>query len=196
MFIRRAISAFEQVIPVEWEEYIKQKFAYSLDIVKFHQPIDIMRTNVLYIASFISLLSFQVHAQSARWNLVFENDRDGNAVTGNHDDLIAAVRAGEEIRLGWQSPRRGTPERWVEHVADAKFITILSGQVVFAQIDGIVGQTPDFNEMKVLLKENLSWTMIAGSNGKMDAIMRDMSSGEIKGHNQRQNGFKWWVRKN
>lgn len=128
-----------------------------------------------------------------KWELVYENDASGNRVSGDISALISAVRNGMEVRVGWESERRGEKPLWVEHIAEASFLTIMSGEIVFAQIHGILGQTPDFSKEELLLKENLNWTLMAATNGKSDAIMRDMTTSEITGHNQRARGFKWWV---
>ncbi|MEL6142064.1 MAG: hypothetical protein AAFU67_10640, partial [Bacteroidota bacterium] len=127
------------------------------------------------------------------WKLLYENDVEGNAVHGNITDLIAAVRSGNTIKLFWSHQSLNDPNRKVEHIAIAKFLTVMSDQTVMAQIDPIIGQTPDFTEQKILLKENLSWVLLASTNGKSDSMTRNMVTGEIVSHNQRPMAFKWFV---
>ena len=146
-----------------------------------------------YLFLLFAICSFTVQAQT--WELVYHNDLDGNPVSGSQEDLIQAVRDGQDIRLAWWSQSSKDPKRKVEHLADAKFLTIMSDIVVFAQIDPIYGQTPDFEEQKITLKENLQWVMIAGTNGKFESMMTDIITGEIKGHGIRQLPFKWYVKK-
>ena len=135
-------------------------------------------------------------AQSNSWKLVYENDLLGETIQGDLTELIAAVRNGQEIRIAWSSQRPDNPQIKVEHLADAKFLTIMSDEIVFAQIDPIIGQTPMFSEQWIQLKENLEWSFIAASNGKTDSMMRNVKTGEILAHNQRNRGIKWYIKEN
>ncbi len=141
------------------------------------------------------IFSTTCYCQS-NWKLLYENDSEGNAVEGKLEDLIQAIRDGEEIRIYWNSQSSKEDLTYVEHGAHAKFTTIMNspnGQFVTAQIDPIMGQTPSFDEAHVLLKENLQWVMIAHSNGKQDTMMRNLKTGEILGHKISQRGTKWFV---
>lgn len=146
------------------------------------------------VAVIVCVLAFSYQGLCQnKWSLVFENDSNGKTISGNKADLIEAVRQGKPVRIGWNSKRVAGDDRWVEHVTEVKFLTILSGNEVMAQIDEIVGQMPDFENQRVLLKENFSWVMIGGTNGQFDAYTRNMISGEIINHRTRMSGFKWWV---
>jgi len=138
-------------------------------------------------------LSAQAAGSDERWTLLYENDAEGNTINGDINHLITAVRAGQTIKVYWSSQRANDSHRKVEHIAVAKFLTVMSDQTVMAQIDPIIGQTPDFAQQEILLKENLSWAMLASSNGKSDRIMRNLVTGEILSHSQRRSGFKWFV---
>ena len=156
------------------------------------RPILISILCIITILSSSSLMS-PAYAQGGNWQLIYENDAAGKTVQGALETLLTAVRAGKEIRIGWSSQRPDNPKIKVEHMANAKFLTIMSDAIVFAQIDPIIGQTPQFEQQEVILKENLEWSMIAGSNGKSDSIMRNTASGKIEGHNKRPRGIKWFV---
>jgi hypothetical protein len=98
----------------------------------------------LAVTLFLFFICFTSHAQ--RWTLVYQNDAQGDRVTGSIDNLVNAVREGLPIRVGWKSQSAADSKRKVEHLAEAKFLTIMSDKVVFAQIDPIIGQTPDFEK--------------------------------------------------
>ncbi|MEM6765445.1 MAG: hypothetical protein AAF824_18745 [Bacteroidota bacterium] len=136
-----------------------------------------------------------VYSQSAGWKLVLENDSQGEATVGSVDSLISAIRSGAEVRIAWSGGRPSDSLMRVEHLTDAKFLTIMSGKTVQAQIDPIIGQTPDFEAQQITFKENLSWCLLASTNGKADHIMRNEVTGEIISHRIRQRSFKWYVRK-
>ena len=128
-----------------------------------------------------------------KWTLMYQNDAQGNTVSGSLDNLRAAVRDGLPIRVAWKHQSVSNPKIKVEHIADAKFLTIMSDEVVFAQIDPIVGQTPNFDDQFIELKENLSWVLMAASNGKSDMMMRNVMTGEIVSHNERPLAIDWYV---
>lgn len=133
------------------------------------------------------------------WELVYENDRDGNTVTGSLDELISSIRNGKNIRIYFKMGRAKQPEVFVEHTALAKFTTVMNspnGQYVTAQIDPIVGQVPNYEDGQVQLKENLEWSLIASSSGTNDTMTRNVITGEIVDHRLVRWGTKWFVEKN
>ncbi len=130
-----------------------------------------------------------------QWELIYHNDTDGNPISGDIETLKKAVRSGKEIRIGWGFKHPTTKKIRVEHVADASFLTIQSDSIVHAQIRPIVGQSPDFDNGTIALKENLEWVFIGGTNGKMDRMTRNVITGEIIGHKSSGYEFKWFIRK-
>lgn len=73
---------------------------------------------------------------------VLELDRDGTPTSGSLEALIEGVRSGRTIRVGWRLPVRFPDDeetRWLEHWADASFLTVWDGQV-FAQLRDICEQ--------------------------------------------------------
>lgn len=136
-------------------------------------------------------MTIQLSAQE--WKLIYENDKSGNTISGNIEVLKDAVRDGKEIRIGWGFQHPSIKKISVEHVADAAFLTILSDSIVHAQIRPIIGQSPDFDEGTVQLKENLEWVFIGGTNGKMDSMTRNTITGEIVDHKLRASSFRWFL---
>ena len=133
-------------------------------------------------------LSLQAFSQS-NWKLIYHNDENGKTLGGDIESLKEAIEAGEVIRVGFGSRR-------VKHFAEASFFTIMKDSIVFAQGRPIIGQTPNFETGEITFKENLEWSFIAGTNGKMTAMMRNVITGEILGHRVRKNEFKWFVERN
>lgn len=132
---------------------------------------------------------------SPKWTLIYENDDNGNAVYGEKETLMEAIRNGEDIRIGWKHQSPTNPKVKVEHWANAKFITIMSDETILAQIDPIVGQTPNFDDQTIILKENFEWSMIASSSGKNDHMTRKVMTGEIMSHQKSRWGIKWYIKK-
>jgi hypothetical protein len=126
------------------------------------------------------------------WTLLYANDENGNRVSGDLGKLISAVRNGEPIRIGWTIEDPTNKSLKVEHFADAKFVTILSDSIVFAQIDPIVGQTPSIKDKTVTLKGNIEWCFSASSLGNNDSMYVNTKTGEIMDHEPLKCGIKWF----
>lgn len=149
---------------------------------------------LFYTIAFL-LISISGFTQD-NWKLVYENDPEGNTITGKLDELIASIRNGKNIRIYFKMGRPDQPEIFVEHTALVKFTTVMNspgGQYVTAQIDPITGQVPDFKKGQVQLKENLEWSLIASSNGNNDTMTRNVITGEIVDHRLIRWGTKWFV---
>lgn len=149
----------------------------------------------ILLASLLTLSLSGFAQDKDNWELVYHNDEVGNTIEGDIEVLIEAVREGEEIRIYWSAQSANDKTKKVEHFADAKFLTVLSDSVVFAQIDPIIGQTPDFDLKTITFKENLEWSLMAATNGKSDTMMRNVVTGEIIGHNLVPFAIKWYAKK-
>ena len=133
--------------------------------------------------------------QATAWQLIYQNDQAGNALTGDKQKLIEAVRLGYPIRIGFGVRRTSDTTKSVEHFADAHFLTIANGQEVFAQILPIVGQYPhlDSSSLQITFRENLQWTIIVGTNGFSDRLMLDALQDTIVGHRDRPTEVSWFA---
>lgn len=129
------------------------------------------------------------------WELVYENDSNGKTIKGNIENLIDAIRNGKQIRIYWSSHRKSDKTKKVEHLTEAKFLTIMSDTIVFAQIAPILGQKPNYDAQSVTLNEQLEWTLIAATNGKSDTMLKNTITGEIISHKLLPLGVKWFVKK-
>ncbi len=146
-----------------------------------------MIKNILTIL--ILLLAPNAFGQN-NWKLVYAHNAEGQATFGNLTDLIGAVRAGKDVKIGW---KMGSGSKFVEHTAQAQFLTIMDS-TVYAQITPIIGQQPSFTKRQITFHEHLQWSMIASTNGKNDTMMKDVSSGTILDHSLYRWATKWFVR--
>lgn len=112
----------------------------------------------------------QQQPDSSGWRLVYAVDSLGNRTQGDKPALLAAVRAGLPVRVGfgvaWKLPD-GT-SGGVEHVADAAFLTIHHGEV-FAQVRPILGQTPAAREPDITLRAqgDRLWYALLDTTGRL-----------------------------
>ena len=62
-----------------------------------------MKKTVMIISIFC--LSFTSQAQN-KWELVYHNDKNGKTIEGKIENLIQAIRNGEDVRIYWSSQRK------------------------------------------------------------------------------------------
>ena len=123
------------------------------------------------------LAASMVHAQVSQqqpvgWHLVYAADSTGARTAGDKAALLAAVRAGQPVRLGWAITYRlpDSTTSTIEHFAEARFLTIHKGEV-FAQIAPIIGQRPSAREAVIAFR---------GKNGELWYAMLD-TTGRLRG---------------
>lgn len=115
------------------------------------------------------------------WKLVYRNDKNGNAVFGDINELINIVRKGHPIKVGWASRRRNDTTKSVEHIIDTQFITIANGSEVFVQVQPFLAQRPDLISdtlSMTLLPTQLNWVL--GTNGMISSVNIDLSKDTIR----------------
>lgn len=120
----------------------------------------ILKSLLILILLFTSILSF---GQSPE--ILLKTNAKGEVTAGSIQDLIDNIRAGEQIRVGWNLDFDNDGKADVEHWVDAKFLTVMSGHV-FNQIDPIYYQAPNMEKPQIeIWNSKLMWTAIIGSNG-------------------------------
>ncbi|NAS13205.1 hypothetical protein [Poritiphilus flavus] len=127
----------------------------------------------------LALLSCETRSNTEvsvnEWILVYRNDRNGNALYGDKQKLIDAVRNGLPIRVGFGGRGRKDSTRSVEHLTEAKFLTITNNREVFAQVPQILGQLPFLadDSLKIQFRPENKWVKICGTNGYSTGLMVD-----------------------
>lgn len=115
------------------------------------------------------------------WKLLYKNDKNGNAVFGDKDELISYVRKGHPIKIGWASRRRNDTTKTVEHIVDAEFLTIANGNQIFAQIKPFLAQRPDLTSdtlSMTLLPVQSNWVL--GTNGLISSVNIDYGKDTLR----------------
>lgn len=115
-----------------------------------------------------SLLTAQ---ESGLYKVVYEADRKGNRISGSLEELNNYVRSGNPIRVGWELGVKSDSTFYLEHWADAGFITLHKNHV-FAQINSIYGQgtTHPMMETPAVFLTNgkpHGWVAVFGTTGEV-----------------------------
>lgn len=150
-----------------------------------------MKQRLLLLGSLLVAIT-SLNAQE--WKLIYENDGEGQTIHGKKERLVSMIQAGKPIRIYFMM---GNGDTYVEHTTDVVFSTIMmsvNDTLVSAQIAPITGQTPDFVNINVTMKENMEWSLIASTSGRNDQMFRNVITGEIINHSVRKWGTKWFVK--
>jgi hypothetical protein len=117
-----------------------------------------------HILVLLMMIAFNsTFAQSPK--VLVKTDSEGKVSEGSVASLIQAIREGNDIRVGWSLDfdKDGKPD--VEHLIDARFLTILNGHV-FNQIDPIFAQAPNAKIPQIQIgNNNMKWMAVIGTNG-------------------------------
>ncbi|NAS30012.1 hypothetical protein GTQ40_03425 [Flavobacteriaceae bacterium R38] len=100
-------------------------------------------------------------------NILLKTGSAGEIIEGSIDNLIASIRQGNEIRVGWKLDIDNDSIPDLEHWVDASFISILNGHV-FNQITPIYMQLPKIEIPQIdIHQSSIMWTAVIGTNGKL-----------------------------
>jgi hypothetical protein len=96
---------------------------------------------------------------------VFEIDAQGKVVRGSKTALRDAALRGDSLRVGWRVTWGQGPSEFVQHWAEAAFVTVFEDDV-FTQIQMIHKQAPRQGKSHVVLPAPTDhWNASLGSNG-------------------------------
>ncbi|MEP6763570.1 MAG: hypothetical protein ABJB66_04620 [Gemmatimonadaceae bacterium] len=147
-------------------------------------------TAVLCVVAPHRLLAQQA---SPGWHLVYATDSTGARVSGDKATLLAAVRAGQPVRVGWSTVIKlgGDTTEMVESVAQAALLTIYRNEV-FAQMPPIMDQKISDREAVVTLSgqgsEGPAWR-----NLLLDTTGHFRESRAIGRDHNRSTAVYWYV---
>ncbi|RNC85986.1 MAG: hypothetical protein ED557_04245 [Balneola sp.] len=117
----------------------------------------------------VLLLAQAQDQNDSGYKVIYEADRDGNALIGSLEELIDYVEKGNPIRVGWELGVDGPNTTKLIHWTDAGFITIHKGHV-FAQISSIYSQgtsapSIEMPFVSMMNAEPDGWVAIVGTTG-------------------------------
>ena len=91
---------------------------------------------ILCVVFFVNACNTVDYREKATWRAVYKNDQNGETVSGNIDTLIAGIRAGYDVRVGWGWQReQGDSTLSLEHIATPIYMSIIQEKHVSAIID-------------------------------------------------------------
>ncbi len=130
------------------------------------------------------------------WRLIYRHDAAGKRMAGSKPALLAAIRRGDPVRLAWGAdlPPAGAAARSVEHSADPVFVSIASGEEVYAQLAEHAVQKSYWERGKAAPEHPPAlWRGVLGTDGSFDAMMVDAATGKLVRRLPQRAGIAWFA---
>ncbi|WP_029936905.1 hypothetical protein [Sphingomonas sp. UNC305MFCol5.2] len=141
-----------------------------------------------------TLLAFALSEPCAPdWRFLFANGPQGEDVAGNRDALIAAVRRGSPLRVGWgEAAADGS---WsVEEFSNVGFTNIMRGRDLVVQLEPAMIQNDYLDAGKATLRaEPLEWRAVMSTDGRFDAQMTDPATGKLYRTLRQRTRIHWYA---
>lgn len=142
------------------------------------------------------VLAFLAQGDAAcmpQWRFVYANGPHGEVLRGNRDTLIAAVRRGSPLRVGWgEAARDGS---WsVEEFANVGFTNLIGGRELVVQIEPAMIQSNYIDAAKASLAARpRRWHAIIATDGRFDAQMIDVETGKLQRTLRQRTTVNWYA---
>lgn len=133
------------------------------------------------------------YARFQNWQLVYQNDFDGNPVSGSAEDLVNAMKKGSPIRVSWGGTETdGTS--WIEF-AEPVFTTVMNDTAVVVQFPLSFIQTHYTDPEKVFLQTDppTGWRAIMSTTGNYHQFHYNLKTGTVTRIMYARTNMSWFV---
>lgn len=129
------------------------------------------------------------------WRPIYKHDENGNLISGNIDSLIAGIRNGYSVRVGWGWERElGDSIMRLEHIAEPIYLSIIQEKNVSAIIDAHPLLESYFDTNKQNFGEGGHyWQCILSTQGTFNAKVYHRSSGELLKDWPQRHRMTWFL---
>ena len=157
--------------------------------------------NFVYVVVFIgTFFSCNHEVQKTKpidsgWKSVYKHDENGNPMNGNIDSLIAGIRNGYDVRVGWGWQRMlGDSILKLEHLAEPLFLTIIQEKNVSIVIDAhpLLHSYVDIDSQK-FGEGGHTWQCVLTTKGTFNAQVYNRSTGELLKDWPQKHKITWFL---
>ncbi|HAS44089.1 MAG TPA: hypothetical protein DCS93_26665 [Microscillaceae bacterium] len=160
-----------------------------------------MKTNHYLIAVIILLISSAfwlnqspADADSVGWTPVYKHNKNGQPIGGSKADLLAAIRRGYDIRIGWGFQHPRDADKTIEHVVKPNFLGISKGELVYAILDEHPALKAYFNVKNPQFDNpNITWSCVMNTEGNFNAIWYNRAAGKKVRDFPQRHVMTWFV---
>lgn len=133
------------------------------------------------------------YPQPQAWQLIYQNDYNGNPVSGSIDDLVNSMKKGSPIRVSWGGTEADS-SRWIEF-AEPVFTTVMNDTAVVVQLPLSFIQTHYTDPEKAFLQTNppAGWRALVSTTGNYHQFHYNLETGEITREMHSRTNMSWFA---
>lgn len=139
----------------------------------------------------------QVQTPSNNWHIALKTDKEGKVLKGSKQELINAIRSGQEIKIGWGTKRESLS---IEHLSTPIWLAILSENEVMAHLDPQVLSQIDWENLNAAYKNadmlQQEWRVVLTTKGDFDAVWYDRKTDTLINRRPQKHKMTWFVNGN
>lgn len=143
----------------------------------------------------VLIISCQSEIKYTDYQIVYKNDKEGNALVGSKTELIKYIRGGAEIKIGWGV--KGESHS-IEHLSEPIWIAILDESEVIAHLDAQVLSKIDWNNLSANYADsallNQEWRVVITTKGEFDAIWFDRKNKTVIKRRPQNHIISWFAK--
>ncbi|SHO57838.1 hypothetical protein [Vibrio quintilis] len=127
--------------------------------------------------------------QQTGWVKVYQNDAQGNKLSGDIDSLTAAISNGADVKVSYAGSNNLTMSLHCEWTA------VKDGYAACMNTSHISIRSMDADNSKFGFQDNAyHWYVMLNTEGKLDMSRWSVGANTNRGHTQNQIALSWWVR--
>jgi len=146
-----------------------------------------------YIFVIMLLVSCKQEPTESTCHILYKNDKQGNTLLGSKQDLIAAIRAGADIKIGWGSKGKNHS---IEHLSVPIWLAVLDEKEVIAHLDPQMLSTVDWDMLSANYKDSTKlkeeWRVVITTKGEFDAVWYDKQNSTLIQRRPQRHVMTWF----
>ena len=147
----------------------------------------------LLVLLLVGCVNEETGPEPPAWQLVFQNDFDGNTLGGNVKDLISALKYGSPIRVSWGG-MEADGSSWIEF-AEPDFTTVMNDTAVVVQFPLSLIQTHYVDPKESFLKTDppTGWRALMSTDGHYHQFHYNLKTGETTRIMYSRTNMNWYA---
>ncbi|MEO9470371.1 hypothetical protein [Parasphingorhabdus sp.] len=156
----------------------------------------------LFSSALFSVAPLSGAVAASSWHLALAHDREGNVQSGTHENLIAGIRNGCQLRVAWGTRRTTDPSQTIEHIASPVWVSVQNGREVEVQLSdfvinlGVLGKPAADHPRRAPFggtEKAVNWRANLKTDGTFDAVWYDAENGNFIARVPQRHQMKWFT---
>ncbi len=175
-------------------------FGYLSRMTKLDQSISTVF--MIFLALIVPSSATAAMTSGSPWRVALAHDRNGKVQSGNISELVAAIRRGCQIRVGWGAHRAADPNQTIEHIATPTWVAVRNGAEVEIQLSdfvinlNVLGEPAADHPRRERFggtERAVNWRANLKTDGSFNAVWYDGATGKFITRIPQRHPMKWFV---